>query len=133
MHITSDRPQTRALVAAFQKKFNRVPTVSADYGYTGAMVLDAALQAVKGNIEGTDGFLAALAKVQVEAPRGPIKFDKYHNVVQNIYIIEVKKVDGKLVNAPIQTLADVSQFWKWTPEEYLKMPTYSDLKGKWVQ
>lgn len=27
----------------------------------------------------------------------------------------------------------IRQFWKWTPEAYLAMPTYADMKGKWAR
>lgn len=128
-----DRAQTKAFVEAFTKKYNRPVPPQAEFGYTGAMAIDAALQATKGNIEDVDAFIKALEGVQIEAPRGPIKFDKYHNVVQNIYITEVKKVDGKLVNAVVETAQNASQFWKWSPEDYLKMTQYADLKGKWVK
>lgn len=130
---TLDRAQTKAFVDAFQKKYNRPVTPQAEFGYAGAMAIDAALQATKGDIENVDAFIKALEQIQIEAPRGPLKFDKYHNVIQNIYITEVKKVDGKLVNTIIETAANVSQFWKWSPEDYLKMPQYADLKGKWVK
>ncbi len=130
---TLDRAQTKAFVDAYTKKYNKPVPPQAEFGYAGAMAIDAALQATKGNIEDVDAFVKALENVQIEAPRGPIKFDKYHNVVQNIYVTEVKKVDGKLVNAAIETVPSVSQFWKWTPEEYLKMPQYAELKGKWAK
>jgi branched-chain amino acid transport system substrate-binding protein len=42
------------------------------------------------------------------SPRGPISIDpKSRDIVQNMYIREVKRVNGKLVNAPIGTLKDV--------------------------
>jgi branched-chain amino acid transport system substrate-binding protein len=42
------------------------------------------------------------------SPRGPISIDpKTRDIVQNMYIREVKKVNGKLVNEPIGVLKDV--------------------------
>ncbi|MDO8692321.1 MAG: ABC transporter substrate-binding protein [Dehalococcoidia bacterium] len=130
---TLDRPQNKAFVDAYTKKYNKPVPPQAEFGYAGAMAIDAALQAVNGNVEDVDGFIKALEKVQIEAPRGPVKFDKYHNVVQNIYITEVKRVDGKLVNSVVETAPNVSQFWTWSPEEYLKLTQYAELKGKWVK
>lgn len=130
---TLDRAQDKAFVEAFTKKYNRPVPPQAEFGYVGAMVIDAALQATNGNVEDVDAFIKALEKVQVEAPRGPVKFDQYHNVVQNIYITEVKREGGKLVNSVIETVPQVSQFWKWSADEYLKMPTLESMKGKWAK
>ena len=57
--------------------------------------------------------------------RGPVKFDQYGNVVGNVYIRKVEKKSGKLVNAVIKTYPNVSQFWTYKPEEFLKSPVYN--------
>jgi branched-chain amino acid transport system substrate-binding protein len=54
--------------------------------------------------------------------------------VQNCYIRKVERVAGdrnnlgvksnSLWNVVIKTYPAVSQFWKWTPEEFLKNPVY---------
>jgi branched-chain amino acid transport system substrate-binding protein len=36
-----------------------------------------------------------------------------------------RRADGKWWNVTIETYNDVSQFWKYNPEEYLKQPNYS--------
>jgi branched-chain amino acid transport system substrate-binding protein len=42
------------------------------------------------------------------SPRGPISIDpESRDIVQNMYIREVRKVNGKLVNEPIGVLNDV--------------------------
>jgi len=46
-------------------------------------------------------------------------------VVGNIYIRKVERKDGRLVNRVIHTYPNVSQFWKYKPEEFLKNPVYS--------
>jgi branched-chain amino acid transport system substrate-binding protein len=58
-------------------------------------------------------------------PRGDFKLDNYGNPIQNAYIRKVEKVGGKLQNTVIKTYPRVSQFWTWSPEEYLKKPLYS--------
>jgi branched-chain amino acid transport system substrate-binding protein len=71
-------------------------------------------------------FLAALRKVEIpDAPRGPIKLEAYDNPTQHIYIRKVEKKNGELWNTVIHTFPAVSQFWKYTPEEFLKRPVYS--------
>lgn len=51
--------------------------------------------------------------------------DKYGNPIQNFYVRKVEKIGGKLQNTVIHTFPAVSQFWKYSPEEYLKTPLYS--------
>lgn len=129
-----DTPTNKTFMAAFKTKFKRDATFGAATGYEGAMILDKALQAVNGNIEDKDKFVAAMEKVEVtNSPRGTVKFDKYHNVILNVYVTEVKKVGNEYVNTVIETVKDVSQFWKWSPEEFMKMPLFTDMKGKWAK
>ena len=37
----------------------------------------------------------------------------------------VKRPDGRYWNVPLETYPQVSQFWTYKPEEYLKQPSYS--------
>jgi branched-chain amino acid transport system substrate-binding protein len=70
--------------------------------------------------------LEALKKVELkDVPRGPMKLDSYGNPIQNIYVRKVEKVGGELQNTVIHTYPNVSQFWKFKPEEFLKQPVYS--------
>ena len=47
------------------------------------------------------------------SPRGPIEIDpKTRDIVQNIYIRRVEKVDGKLADVEIQTIPMVKDPWK---------------------
>ncbi len=42
----------------------------------------------------------------------------------------VKNKDGKHWNVPVDTYPQVSQFWKYDPETYMKQPPYSrDFQG----
>jgi branched-chain amino acid transport system substrate-binding protein len=57
--------------------------------------------------------------------RGPVTFDKHGNVVGNVYIRKVEKKNGKLVNSVIKTYPNVSQFWTYNEDEFLKRPVYN--------
>jgi branched-chain amino acid transport system substrate-binding protein len=46
-------------------------------------------------------------------------------VVGNIYIRKVEKKDGKYVNTVVKTYPNVSQFWTYGKDEFLKNPVYS--------
>jgi len=37
----------------------------------------------------------------------------------------VEKKDGRLVNSNVYTYPNVSQFWTYDPNEFLKQPVYS--------
>ncbi len=128
-----DTPVNKRFLEAYQAKYKRPATTYSEQGYVGAQMMAQALEAVKGNVENLDAFLAALEKVDIDAPRGKVKLDAYHNPIHTIYIRKVEKKDGVLQNTVIGTYPSVNQFWKWSPEAYLAMPSYAELKGKWVK
>ena len=61
----------------------------------------------------------------------PVRLDDYGNPIYDVYIRKVEKnADGKFWNVPIETYPNVSQFWTYEPEEYLKQPPFSrDFQG----
>ena len=89
-------------------------------------MLDSALTKLGGRTDDKQALMKALRSTVLEdSPRGRVEFDKYGNVVGNIYILEVERRNGKLVNVPIKTYEHVSQFWKYDPEQFLAEPVYS--------
>ncbi|MDP2935937.1 MAG: ABC transporter substrate-binding protein [Dehalococcoidia bacterium] len=129
-----DTPANKALTKAFKDKYNRDATIFTEPAYTAGRMIEKALEAVKGNIEDTDAFVKALETVEIpDAPRGAVKFDKLHNIVSPFYVSEVQRVGGQVNNMAIATYPNTTQFFKWTPEEWLKMTPLSEMKGKWVK
>jgi len=126
-------PANKRFLEAYAAKYRRPATTYSEQGYVGAQMIVQALEAVKGKIENKEAFLAALGRVEIDAPRGKVRLDAYHNPIHPIYIRKVEKKDGVLQNTVIATYPNVSQFWKWSPEAYLAMPAYADLKGKWAK
>jgi branched-chain amino acid transport system substrate-binding protein len=121
-----DTPANRRFRAAFEKKYSRTPSFYSEDCYVGARAIAEAAKAVGGKVEDRAAFMAALRAVEItDSPRGPVKMDAYGNPTQNIYIRRVERVGGKLQNTVIYTYPDVSQFWKYNPEEFLKQPVYS--------
>jgi ABC-type branched-subunit amino acid transport system substrate-binding protein len=51
-----------------------------------------------------DKTMAMLKGMKFESPRGPIMIDQNRDIVQNVYVREVRKVDGKLQNVEIDTI-----------------------------
>jgi branched-chain amino acid transport system substrate-binding protein len=68
-------------------------------------------------VEATDGqrdpakAIAAVKGMKWESPRGPVSIDpETRHIRQNVYVREVKKVDGKFINQEIQTF-DAQPDW----------------------
>ncbi|HSX82332.1 MAG TPA: ABC transporter substrate-binding protein, partial [Candidatus Saccharimonadia bacterium] len=121
-----ETPENARFVKEYRAKFGKVPSYFSETSYTAGRWINEAAKAIDGNVENNEAFLAALRKVEIpDAPRGPIKLDAYDNPIQNIYIRKVEKKNGELWNTVIHTFPAVSQFWKYTPEEFLKQPVYS--------
>ena len=120
-----DTPANKKFSAAYEKRYNRATSAYSAEGYTAARFYHDALKAVNGEAEDREKFLAALRKVDAtDDPRGPMKMDDLNNPIQNIYIRKVERVGGKLQNTVIHTYPNVSQFWTYKQEEYLKLPPY---------
>ena len=118
-------PANKKFSQAYEAKYKQVPSYYSDGTYVAGMALKAALEASGGDVEDTAKFLAALRKVDLsDAPRGPVRFDEYGNPIQNIYVRKVEKVEGRLQNTVIHTFPNVSQFWTYKPEDFLKQPVY---------
>jgi branched-chain amino acid transport system substrate-binding protein len=115
----------KRFVANFRVDWGYDPGFYAAATYTEAAVLEATLNAIKGNVEDKQAFMKTVRGIKVDTCRGPVQFDRYGNVVGNIYIRKVERKDGRLVNRVIQTYPNVSQFWTYKPEEFLKNPVYS--------
>ena len=124
-----DTPENRAFTDAFARKYKRLPSWFGESAYTAALWTKTAIDAINGKVEDRAAFLKAMRTVQVKAPRGPVRMDEYDNPVQNVYISRIQKIKHPvlgdvLTNVPVKTYEAVSQFWKWTPEEFLKRGPY---------
>ncbi|HSE93371.1 MAG TPA: ABC transporter substrate-binding protein [Methylomirabilota bacterium] len=120
-----DTPVNKRFVAEYRKKYGKVPSYYSETCYTSGRWINEAAKAVNGDVENREKFLEALRKVEIpDAPRGPVKLDAHGNPVQNIYVRKVEKKDGELWNTVVQVYPNVSQFYKYKPEEFLKQPVY---------
>ena len=103
-----DSAVNKKFVDAFQKANGGLrPNFMAVGGYDGMRVIYEALRATKGQGAG-DALLAAMKGQIFESPRGPMFIDaQTRDVVHNIYIRKVEKVNGQLYNQEFATLKDV--------------------------
>jgi len=121
-----DNPANKRFAKAFEAKAGKIPSYYAETCYTNARWIVEAVKAIGGKVEDREAFLAALKKVELkDFPRGPVVIDRWGNPIQNVYIRKVERVGGQLQNSVIFTYPQVSQFWKYNPEEFLKMPVYT--------
>lgn len=85
------------------------------YGYVGAQVVLHALEQIGGKVEDREALLKALREVKFEAPMGPFEFDpRSQNVLPNLFISQVKKVDGEFgerQNVVLFTFEKVQDPW----------------------
>jgi hypothetical protein len=71
--------------------------------------------------------------MDLDAPQGRIHFDKFQNVVSDIYISRIDKVGGQIVPTVIETFRNVDQFLGLSPEDYMKKPRLVNLKGTFAK
>jgi branched-chain amino acid transport system substrate-binding protein len=103
-----DSAVNKAFVAAFRKANNGLrPNFMAVGGYDGMHLIYEALKKTDGATDG-DKLMAAIKGMAWESPRGPISIDpETRDIVQNIYIRKVAKVDGELYNVEFETIPNV--------------------------
>src|SRR5713101_7278152 len=118
--VLIETPENKRFVAAWEKKYRRVPFDNAADGYVGAKAIAEAVKAVNGKVEDREAFMTAMRKLEFDSPKGVVKLDQFQNIVQPQYIRKVERAGSSLVNTPIKTYPSVSQFWIWTPEEFMK-------------
>jgi branched-chain amino acid transport system substrate-binding protein len=94
-------------VAAYKKAYNTRPGFMAVGGWDGIHLVYEALKKTGGKADG-DSLIAAMKGMKWESPRGPISIDpETRDIVQNIYIRKVEKVDGELYNIEFATFEAV--------------------------
>jgi branched-chain amino acid transport system substrate-binding protein len=120
-----DNSLNKAFASAFRKQFKYDPGYYAGGTYVTGEVLEAALKAIKGNVEDKKALMTAIRGSNVETVRGLVKFDEFGNAVGDVYIRKVTRTDGRLVNSVIKTYPDVSQFWTYDKTAFLNNPVYS--------
>ena len=121
-----NNPVNQKFVQTYEAKVKQVPSYYSEGTYVAGLQLKRALESIGGDAENTERLVGALRKVElVDTPRGQIRVAEYGNPIQNIYVRKVERVGGKLQNTVIYTFPNVSQFWTYKPEEYLKNPVYS--------
>lgn len=122
-----DSPETQNFVNEYDKAYKRLPSYYAVDMYAAAQLLAAAIDKAGGKVEDKAAFVKTVRSIELAStPLGPIKTDDYGNPILNVYLRQVaKRADGRLWNAVTFTWPNISQFWTYKPEDFLKNPVYS--------
>ncbi|MBR0826133.1 ABC transporter substrate-binding protein [Bradyrhizobium manausense] len=105
-------PMNKDFVAAYKKAYGTRPGFMAVSGYDGIHLIYEALKKTGGDTNG-DKLIEAMKGMKWESPRGPISIDpETRDIVQNIYIRKVEKVDGELYNVEFATFDAVKDSGK---------------------
>ncbi|HMN21817.1 MAG TPA: ABC transporter substrate-binding protein [Ottowia sp.] len=99
-----DSPENKAFVAAYAKAYPKDrPNFQAVAGYDGMHLIYSVLEKTQGDA-GVDAFIGAAKGMKWVSPRGPIEIDpQTRDIIQNVYIRKVEKVDGVLQNVEFAT------------------------------
>ena len=94
-HWGTDLPNeaNKTFVKDFEAKYSRPPSFYAAQAYDAAALLNAAVTAVKGDLNNKDGMRREVEKAEFPSVRGKFKFGPNHIPIQNFYLQEAIK-DG---------------------------------------
>ena len=96
-----------AFVKAYRAEFNRSPDVFSIGGWDGMHLIYEVLKKTGGKADG-DSLIAAAKGMKWESPRGVISIDAdTRDIVQNVYIRRVEKIDGRGQNIEIDKIENV--------------------------
>ena len=100
-------PENKAYTEAYYKAYPKDrPNFMSVGGYDGMRLIAEVLKKTNGNTD-ADKFVEAAKGMKWVSPRGPISIDpETRDIVQNIYIRKVEKINGKLQNVEFDHVAD---------------------------
>ncbi len=113
-----DSSEFRQFDQEFRRRTGRASSLFAENYYTGTKWALAAMEAVDGNIEDQAAWRAAFERISLNAPRGRVSIDDYHNVVGPMYLNRVVEENGEYRNRIFDIIPDVDQFWTFTEGEW---------------
>jgi branched-chain amino acid transport system substrate-binding protein len=111
-----DNPENKAYVQAMVAKYGNdmaggLPSFIHVQAYDGMEILFRMLRATGGKRD-ADKMMEAVKGYAWKSPRGPVQVDAAtRELIQNIYIRRVQKVDGKLANIAFRTYEAVKDPW----------------------
>jgi branched-chain amino acid transport system substrate-binding protein len=102
-----DSPENKTFVDAFRKAYGYRPNFMAAGAYDGMVLVSKALEKTKGAADG-ETLLAAMKGLSWTSIRGPVTIDpETRDIIQNIYVRKVEKVNGELYNQEFAVIEQV--------------------------
>jgi branched-chain amino acid transport system substrate-binding protein len=99
-----NNPVNQRFVSEFRRVFGRTPTLYAAQGYDTALMLDAAIRAVGGDITRRDDLRRAFL-AGFNSTRGPLRFNRNGFPIQNYYLRQVVRAEGgEIINRLVGTI-----------------------------
>ncbi len=124
----SDNPVTQKFVHDYEAKYGKIPSLYGFSMFSGIMWVSQAIEKLGGKVEDRDALIETVLKTELTGSPldKTVKLDPYGNPIYDVQIRKtVKRADGKYWNVPITSYPNVSQFWTYDPETYMKQPPYS--------
>jgi len=113
--VAGKRPANEAFLAAWKREYGdkAIPDFFSVDGWDGMAMIYDLVKETKGKFTSDEAMAFLSHWKNPDSPRGPIEIDPAtRDIVQNIYIRRVEKVDGKLANVEIATIPMVKDPWK---------------------
>ena len=111
----AQRPANQAFLAAWKRSYgdSAIPDFFSVDGWDGMAMIFDMLKATKGKFTADEAMAFFKTWKNPDSPRGPISIDpETRDIVQNVYMRRVEKVDGKLANVEFATIPQVKDPWK---------------------
>jgi branched-chain amino acid transport system substrate-binding protein len=112
---SGDRPANHAFIAEWRKAYGAesVPSFFAIGGWDGMAAIVDVVRQQNGNLDLARSREILTNWSNPDSPRGPMRIDPAtRDVIHNIYIRRVEKVDGRLQNTEFATIPSVKDPWK---------------------
>ena len=113
--VAGKRPANAAFLAAWQRQYGdtAIPDFISVDGWDGMAMIFDLVKATKGKFTADEAMAFFKNWKNPDSPRGSIAIDPLtRDIVQNIYIRHVEKLDGKLANVEMSTIPMVKDPWK---------------------
>jgi len=113
--VAGKRPANTAFLADWKREYGdkAIPDFLSVDGWDGMAMIFDLVKATKGKFTADEAMAFFKNWKDPDSPRGPIMIDpKTRDIIQNVYIRRVEKVDGKLANVEITTIPMVKDPWK---------------------
>jgi len=112
---SGNRPANKAFLDAWHKEYGEKSTPSG-MSVSAWDSMDAIYYAIreqKGKVDGQRTMELLKQYKNPNSPRGPISIDpETRDIIQNVYIREVRKVNGQLANVEMETIPNTKDYWK---------------------